>query len=125
LKLDSYKVNRKHRDQVAKADCTQWIVSEWEEVRLFTVAKKNEWICPKNCLWAIEGNGKKFTELGKTDKDLAYIAKYVTNHNHEWHGYPVTPSRSADRPPTAILDCWRNGNIITKSQQGKIVKGKW
>ena len=125
MKLDSYKVNRKHRDQKAKADCTQWKVSEWEEVKLFSIAKIKEWICPKNNLWAIEKNGNKHTELGHTDKDIAYLAKYVTNKNNEWHGYPVTPSREADRPPTIVLDSWRKEQLITKPQQSKIIKGKW
>lgn len=83
------------------------------------------WVCPKNCLWVIEKDGEKLAKLGVTDIDDAYMAKYVTNHNHEWHGYPVTPSRDADRPPTVILDSWKRDGIINKAQQGKIVKGKW
>lgn len=125
MKLDSYKINRKHRDQVAKDDCTQWTVSEWEEIKLFSIAKANQWVCPKGCLWAVERSGSNLAELGRTGRDIAYMAKYVTNQNHEWHGYPVTPSRLADRPPTVILDSWRNAELITKPQQAKIIKGKW
>lgn len=125
MKLDSYKVNRKHRDQVAKEDCTQWVVSEWEEIKLFAMAKTYDWACPKGALWAIEKKDGVIVELGRTDKDAAYLAKYVTNINNEWHGYPVTPLRQADRPPTKILDAWRNADLITKSQQGRIVKGKF
>lgn len=125
MKLDSYKINRKHRNQAPKPDCTQWTISEWDEIRLFSIAKSKMWVCPKNCLWAIEKDGVNFIQLGTTGADIAYMAKYVTNLNHEWHGYPVTPSRNADRPPTMILDSWKKEGIITKSQQSKIVKGKW
>ncbi|MBH0017894.1 hypothetical protein [Pseudoalteromonas sp. NGC95] len=125
MKLDSYKVNRKHRDQKPKAACTQWKVSEWQEIKLFSTAKEKEWVCPRNHLWAIEKIGNIYTELGNTDKDIAYMAKYVTNKNNEWHGYPVTPSRDADRPPTTVLDAWREEKIITKPKQSKIIKGKW
>jgi hypothetical protein len=125
LRFSTYKVNRKHRDQTAKHNCTQWTISEWDEIRLFSVAKTNEWKCIKNCLWAIEKEDGDFSELGKTDKYTAFIAKYVVDNNQEWHGYPVTPSRDADRPPTEILDSWRSKNIISKAQQGKIIKGKW
>ncbi|MBR9902610.1 MAG: hypothetical protein GYB15_01435 [Gammaproteobacteria bacterium] len=125
MKIDSYKVNRKHRDQKPKPDCTQWIVSEWEEIRLFSIAKFKNWVCPKKCLWSIEKDGSNVVELGTDGMGSAYMAKFVSNHNHEWHGYPVTPSRSADRPPTSVLDSWRNDGLINKSQQGKIVKGRW
>ncbi len=110
---------------MAKEDCTQWVVSEWEEIKLFAMAKAYDWACPKGALWAMEKNEGVIVELGRTDKDAAYMAKYVTNINDEWHGYPVTPFRQADRPPTKILDAWRNAELITKSQQGRIVKGRF
>lgn len=125
LKIDSYKVNRKHRDQKPKADCTQWVVSEWEEIRLFSIAKYNDWFCAKSCLWAIEKNADFFVKLGSTGEDSAYMAKFVSNHNHEWHGYPVVPSKAADRPPTTVLDSWRERGIISRSQQAKIIKGRF
>lgn len=125
MKLDSYKVNRKHRERSAQPTCTQWVIDEWEEVRLFSVAKRNHWVCTKSCLWAIEKEGSSYRKLGVTDKEEAYLAKYVTNRNNEWHGYPVTTSRDADRPPTEILDSWRNEGLITKPVQGRIVRGKW
>ena len=125
MKFDGYKVNRKHRTQRAAATCTQWVVSEWEEIQLFSTAKLNEWICPKECLWAIRKINDKLSVLGKTDKKSAFIAKYVSNNNNEWHGYPVTPSRDADRPPSEVLDAWREAGIINKSTQAKIVKGKF
>lgn len=125
MKLDSYKINRKHRDQIPKDDCTQWVVSEWIEIKLFSLAKTNDWACPKGCLWAVEKDGRGLVELGRTSQDTAFMAKYVTNLNNEWHGYPVTPSRMADRPPTTILDKWRGANLISKSQQAKIIKGKF
>ena len=125
LKINSYKVNRKHRDQSPKPDCTQWTVSEWEEIRLFSIAKIKSWVCPKNCLWAIEKDGGTVVELGTTGNDSAYMAKFVSDNNHDWHGYPVTPSRNADRPPTSVLDSWKADGIINKCQQGKITKGRW
>lgn len=118
-------MNPKHRNQPAGPACTQWTISVWEELRLFSVAKENEWVCAKNSLWAIEKIDNVIRPLGTTGQDIAYIAKYVTDHNHEWHGYPVTPSRQADRPPTVILDNWERRGIITRHQQGHIVKGQF
>lgn len=125
MKIAGYKVNRKHRDQTAKADCTQWTVDEWEEIRLFTVAKSKMWVCPKNCLWVTHKNNGHLCAIGSSGVESAYIAKFVVDHNHEWHGYPVTPLREADRPPTTILDSWRAEGLINKAQQGKIIKGKF
>lgn len=125
VKIDSYKVNRKHRSQPSSPTCTQWLVSEWEEIRLFSIAKAKMWVCSKKCIWAIEKDNGKLTELGTTGQDMAYMAKYTKDHNDEWHGYPVTPLRSADRPPTKILDAWKADDIINKAQQSKIVKGKF
>ncbi|EPQ9963587.1 hypothetical protein [Vibrio cholerae] len=125
MKLSSYKVNPKHRAQKPKEDCTQWTVSEWVELNLFVEGQKKEWVCGKNNVWSIEGSIGNYTEIGNNGTASAYMAKYVTDHNGEWHGYPVVPSRQADRPPTTVLDSWKNSGIINKHIQSKITKGKW
>jgi len=123
MKLESYKVNLKHRSQKPKKDCTQWIVSEWQELRLFIEAEANNWVCKKNCLWGISKNNDGLIPLGKTDTSDVYMAKYITNINNEWHGYPVSPAREADRPPTTILDSWIDKGFINKAKSRKIIKG--
>lgn len=125
MKLSSYKVNPKHRTQTPKEDCTQWTVSEWIELNLFVEGQKNEWVCKKNNVWSIQGSINNYIKIGHNGSDDAYMAKYVTDHNGEWHGYPVVPFRQADRPPTVILDNWKSRGIITKSMQASITKGKW
>ncbi|MEI8656654.1 hypothetical protein [Vibrio sp. Hal054] len=125
MKLSGYKVNPKHRKQKPKEDCTQWLVSEWVELNLFVNGKNNEWIDDKNNVWSIEGFIDKWTKLGTTGTNDAYMAKYVVDHNGEWHGYPVCPVKDADRPPTHILDDWKDRGIINKAKQAKINRGRW
>ncbi|GHY53466.1 hypothetical protein VCSRO70_3586 [Vibrio cholerae] len=119
-----YVVNPKHRNMPPKEDRTQWIVSAWHEIKLFGEGQLNGWVHENNTVWAIEYNGEKHTTLGETDRRVAYMAKYVVDHNNEWHGYPVSPS-NADRPPSSILDDWENKGLISAPKKRKIVQGKW
>ncbi|EON88413.1 hypothetical protein [Plesiomonas shigelloides] len=125
MKLSGYKVNPKHRKQKAKNDCTQWLVSEWDELDLFVYGRNNAWVDNKNNVWSINGSIGNWTKLGTTGTNDAYMAKYVVDHNGEWHGYPVCPEKDADRPPTNILDDWKAKGIIDKATQAKINKGRW
>lgn len=126
MKVDRYQVNGKHRTNAAKEDRTQWDVSTFHEIKLFAEAQMNGWICDNNkTIWAIEFINDEYTTLGNNGESEARLAKYIVDHNNEWHGYPVSTERNGDRPPSEILDKWISRNIISKSVRRKIQQGKW
>lgn len=122
-----YKVNQKHRSKRPKEDCTQWIVSEDKEQSFFESAIKSMYVCPKNCYWWVEP--KKTTikpvEIGRTDLNFEFIAKFRSDNNDEWHGYPVTAERAPhDVPPTSILAKWLALKIFSKKEINNIERGR-
>ncbi|WP_155033437.1 hypothetical protein [Enterobacter hormaechei] len=122
-----YKVNQKHRTNKPKVDCTQWIVSETDERSFFGNAIKSQYICSKNCYWWVEATAVtiKPIEIGKTDLNYAFIAKFRSDNNDEWHGYPVTGERAPhDIPPTSVLAKWRELKIFSKKEINDIERGR-
>jgi hypothetical protein len=126
VKVERYIVNDKHRKNAAKTDCTQWGVSDFYEIKLFAEGQINGWICDDNkTIWSIERNDGSHTVLGSNGSNDAKLAKYVVDHNNEWHGYPVSPNRNGDKPSTAILKDWESKELITRPERRKINTGKW
>lgn len=122
-----YVVNPKHRTRTPKSDCTQWIVAEPEEKRFFNNAVQANLLCEKNFYWWVEAHvtSLKPLEIGITDVNYAFIAKFRADKNNEWHGYPVTAERSPyDVPPTQILKNWRNMNLFSKKEVNDLEKGR-
>ena len=125
MQFSSYKVNRKHRGRVPTDDASMWSVSEWDEVFLFATAQASGWMKPgENVLWAIRRAGKSLCKLGDDPENPLYIAKYTTDHNSEWHGYPVHP-RKDDIPPECVLERWREAGLIDKTDKKRIQGGKF
>lgn len=126
--MTTYKSNGgKHRNKKPKPDRTIWLVAENAEESFFWNAVKNRYVCVKNCYWWVEVNpiNQAKTIMGKTDVDYAYIAKFVSDHDDEWHGYPVTAKRSPhDVPHTEILERWRKLNFFTKKEITDMKKGR-
>lgn len=125
MKYDS---NRgKHRNRRPKSDRTIWLVSEEKEEVFFWGAVREKYICDKNCYWWVDvtpGTNQKGI-IGRTDVNYAFIAKFTSDHNNEWHGYPVTTERSPyDVPHTTILDKWRELNFFSKKEVTDIKRGK-
>ncbi|MCK5869454.1 MAG: hypothetical protein KAG45_02210, partial [Methyloprofundus sp.] len=96
MKFKAYTVNYQHRGKLPLHQKSQWVVSEWEELRLFTLANINNWQCKKQNLWSVH---EQFNVLGRDQKGDLHIAKYWANQD-VWHGYPVSSKRSGDRPPS-------------------------
>ncbi|HEK2032670.1 hypothetical protein NFF72_14665 [Proteus mirabilis] len=122
-----YRINYKHRNNFPRSDCTQWIVCEKDEQTFFGKAIKLEYLCSKNCYWWVEVEGKtvKPLRIGRTDINYAFIAKFRSDNNDEWHGYPVTAERAPhDVPPTSILKKWHKLNIFSKREINNIEKGR-
>ncbi|WP_171325086.1 hypothetical protein [Vibrio tubiashii] len=126
MKVERYRVNEKHRKNAAKKDCTQWTVTDFHEIRLFADGQINGWTCDNDkTIWSIESVDGQVTVLGYNGNSDAKLAKFIVDHNNEWHGYPISPIRSGDKPPTAILDAWEKKGIISRPERRKINTGKW
>lgn len=116
-----YTVNYQHRGKLTIAQKSQWRVSEWEELRLFLLAQSNEWICSKKCLWAVD---EEFHVIGEGTNGNLFIAKYSPDQDN-WHGFPVSPKRDGDRPPSETLKDWVNRGFVRKSVATKMAQGKF
>lgn len=70
-------------------------------------------------------NNGNHTILGSNGSNDAKLAKYTNEHNNEWHGYPVSPVRSGDKPTNKILEDWERKELISRPERRKINSGKW
>jgi hypothetical protein len=121
----AYKIDPDHRGRMPIKDKSQWEIGEWEELILFTLAKQRDWISPKKAwLWSIHIKGGKRVKIGKDEDGDLFIAKYKTDSNDEWHGYPVSP-RQFDIPPQQVLDLWLEEGFIDKADKKRIIGGKF
>ncbi len=115
-----YQYNPKHRSGIAKIDRTIWVVSIEKEEHFFWSAVKKEYLCIKNNFWWIET-----TYIGKTDSKKAFIAKFKSDNNDLWHGYPVTAERCPqDVPPTNILETWLKLKLLKRKDVKNIKIGR-
>lgn len=121
IESKKYVINPKHRCNAAKADCTQWTVTENEELVCFGNSIVNNYLCPSQCYWWVVDK-ETSQRLGKTDIDDAYIAKFVVDNNATWHGYPVTGKRELDIPDSSILIIWGNSGVLKKKYIRNIAK---
>lgn len=118
-----YTINPKHRTNVAKSDCTQWVVPETDELELFGKSVSNGYMCLFSCYWwAIDKDIEP--HLGETDVDKAYIAKFVSDNNELWHGYPITGLRKGDIPDSTVIQKWKANNIIKKKYISDLMRGR-
>lgn len=120
MKFERYTVNYSHRGKLPLSQKSQWKVSEWEELRLFSSAVTNGWKNTNDQLWSINEN---FDRLGVDSAGDLFMAKYWQNQN-EWHGFPVSSKRNGDRPPSSALKDWVRQKYISKSVASRIAQGK-
>jgi hypothetical protein len=124
----AYKVKSDHRKPSLIAKKSQWTISEWEELILFAVAKFRGWNVSqksgKHELWSIYIQDDKRSKIGEDSSGDLFIAKYITDTNNEWHGYPVSP-KLYDIPPEYILNLWLQEGLIDKADKKKIMGGKF
>lgn len=121
MKFKGYTVNYQHRGKLPLEQKSQWIVDEKEEQRLFELARTNNWYCDKKYLWSVN---EQFCVLGKDRYGYLYLAKYWSNQDY-WHGFPVSPRRDGDRPPSHALKKWVGLQYIRKSIASKIAQGRF
>lgn len=121
MKFKLYTVNYQHRGGLPLHQKAQWRVDEWEELRLFAMAQKNNWICEKSCLWSVN---EEFKVIGEDERGDLYYAKYWSNQDN-WHGFPVSSKRDADRPPSKTLKDWVDRGYVRKKIASRIAEGKF
>ncbi len=126
MKVSSYIVHHKHRNKKPTDKASIWSISEWEEIQIFGHAGINAWCSKKGTvLWGIHiSRENKLTKIGNSVENSLYIAKFVCNHNDEWHGYPVHPKNN-DIPPEEIIESWRVSKVIDKTDKRRIQRGKF
>ena len=122
-----------HRGSPTTEKCV-WTITEEEEVECFDNARQQGWIADE-IGWglryspeALDANmvSYRITHLGiNFFQENLFIAKFVGNDQF-WHGYPADYIRrsKADKPQMEILNAWRIGGMISKSQMSKILKSK-
>lgn len=124
--MASYVINPQHRD--GNPNKSQWTIVEDSEYVLFGTAQSSGWLdvsIKKG--FGIKKNGVLIDQLGLwTDRTtILKIAKFVGDHQDEWHGYPANFRQNAhDRPTTDVLRKWNEAEYISKSQMGKITRGQ-
>ncbi|MDR7344794.1 hypothetical protein J2X14_003236 [Pantoea alhagi] len=122
-----YKCNPKHRNTKPESDKTIWLVNEAQEETFFWESVDEKYVCDKNCYWWVNVTPATSEKniIGRTDVNYAYIAKFKSDHNNEWHGYPVTAERSPhDVPHTTILDEWKRLKFFSKKEVSDLKKGR-
>jgi hypothetical protein len=123
-----YIPNPKHRGQHQGE--SRWTITENEEHESFQRAWHENW-CIGNKGFGLhlvqDVNGKfKPQNLGLIEdhKTMVFIAKFVSDPNHQWHGYPADHRKKQDRPERAILQKWIAAELVPGSKIRKIGCGQ-
>ena len=124
--MPSYTFNPQHRD--GNPNKSQWIIIEADEKSLFETSYSAGWKDTENkkC-FGIKKSETNIIVLGKCKDRITNlkIAKFVSDHQDNWHGYPANyRTNQQDKPTTNILQKWVEENLITKSKMGKIARGQ-
>jgi hypothetical protein len=124
MKFNSYQIKSDHRDTSKIKEKSQWTISEWKEVHLFSLAKENGWGCDKGFIWSVWSVGCLPQKVGydKDNPDLFFM-KFRCDKQNQWHGYPVIP-RAHDKPPSSVINAWRDGDLVTNVLANRITQGK-
>lgn len=129
MNFNCYQVNPQHRN--GNKNKSQWIPKEIEELLIFSTGLANGWCnSSQDVIWSIPKHIPVLTPIGteRPNKgnatDILYIAKYTSDTNGTWHGYPVSAKSKYDHPPQNIINAWINHGFIDKRFYAKWVQGK-
>lgn len=124
MPISRYVLNQKHRVAQPTTVASVWRVSDWQEVALCSEAAIRNWTCSKGALWnTSEKFGANEYLIGEDQKGNLWVAKFVSDHNSEWHGYPVRPVKY-DIPPAQAIRAWCEIGRIDASDARRIQKGQ-
>ena len=124
MPISRYVVNQKHRVAQPTDVASVWRVSDWQEIVLCSEAAVKNWACNKGALWnTSEKFGKDQYRLGEDKEGNLWVAKFVSDHNNEWHGYPVRPLKF-DIPPAATVQAWCEAGRMDVVDVRRMQKGQ-
>jgi hypothetical protein len=117
-----------HRDAGYAAHKSQWSVSLESEISCFNKAVASEWLCNKDFHWGLCIHETSPSYLGVSqlpEKLPLFVAKFVSDAQNNWHGYPVAHWLAPfDKPSKTVVDKWKNAGLINGAQRARIVRGK-
>jgi len=123
MNFNSYQVKADHRNTSKLAEKSQWTVTEFGELQMFVEAMQNQWNCSKGFLWSLLSEGGTLQQVGYDKANALYLSKFRSDHQHQWHGYPIHP-RHDDIPPKTVTNDWRNKSLISNVTANRITQGK-
>lgn len=123
MNFNSYQVKADHRNTSKLAEKSQWTVNEFAELQMFVVAMQNGWNCSKGFLWSLLSYDGTLQQVGYDNANGLYLSKFRSDHQHQWHGYPIHP-RHDDIPPKSVTNDWRNKSLISNVTANRIMQGK-
>lgn len=121
-----YTPNGAHRNRAFR-DKSQWQIRTREEVDCFSDAHARQW-CQASSGWGVHVDAiGRPQQLGVSCTGYGlWFAKFVDKaQGGDWHGYPADYPRYAnDRPPTTLLQVWRQLGLIDKRIMLKVRQGQ-
>lgn len=124
MPIARYVLNQKHRVAKPTDVASIWRISDWHEVSLCSEAALKNWVCAKGVLWNTSHTfGAAADRLGEDQEGDLWVAKFVSDNNSEWHGYPVRPLKS-DIPPAAAIREWCDAGRIDVTDARRMQRGQ-
>ena len=119
-----YQPNPTHRN--ISTGKSQWSINKNEEKQSFNRSVQNGWILNDKG-WGLHlPNGTPdWLSFAQDHITRVFIAKFVGNANHIWHGYPADyVNHAQDIPHQDIVFRWINANYFTGAKARKILRGQ-
>jgi hypothetical protein len=122
----TYVVKDYHRN--ANPHKSQWIISEPEEVELFSLTYLSSE--GAQIAWGLLHNGTSLMPVGTSAAISSvryglWLAKFKEQGNKSWTGYPADYRRHIhDRPPISVLRHWLSLGRIKKHEVNRVRQGK-
>lgn len=106
-------------------DKSRWLISLKEEANCFAESHSKNWLLESVGWGLIVDDDAKLKILGENpQREKTKIAKFQTQNQNLWHGYPADLKRKPkDIPVVDILKKWRQAGIIEKHHMSKLQRG--
>lgn len=126
--VPKYVPNPKHRNW--KPGESQWQITKSEEHDSFRLAWRENWCLDGRGfgLHVVEDGHEKpraqILGVIEDHKTEVFVAKFVSDPNDQWHGYPADHTKNQDRPARSILNHWLTADLVPPSKIRKIGCGQ-
>lgn len=122
-----YTPNPQHRNHQFAMQKSQWQIGVPDEQACYQQSRLQTWTCGR-FYWGVHAVGNRAGTLGispRPDCEDLFVAKFVSDQQDNWHGYPVAPWLSPfDKPSHDVLAAWCEIGYITAAQKSKLHRGK-